>query len=249
MKIPDWHGLLVLDPRVLSDEQRSSLLEAWAPLASRSPGAAVDALAEPERVAFNHLYLAAVLGDNDSEDMCLHIERELRAAVAERHARTDSVAEAKLDKTPSRRATASVDAYASRVAAKIDSFPDPRRLLGDEVVTIPVIVAPVGAGRITVGQDLFSFNDVFVGDVPVATAQDPAGAQFIRGVLLHDPGLAEVHVPLQPDLQQIIIQWTLDCSGWQVRFKEALAEVLTGISDERLRTEIHERALVLLHAS
>lgn len=248
VKIPDWHGLLVLAPGALTDAERTALLAAWAPLAAKAPGSAVDAVVEPDRVIFDDAYLALVLGRTDVEDARLHIERELRAAIAERHTRTESVAEAKLDRTPARRATASVDAYASRVAAKIDSYLDPRQYVVDGVATFPVIVAAAEAGRLSVGTDLFSFNDVFVGDFRVATAADPAGAQFVRGVLLHDPDVGEVHVPAQPELEQVLEAWAHGCAEWQARFETALAEVLTGIVDERTRTEIRDRALVLLHA-
>lgn len=248
VKIPDWHGLLVLNPASLTVANRTALLKTWQPLAVKTPGNALDAAVEPERLVFDGCYLATVLGRHDVEDMRLHVERELRAAMAERQMRTESVAEAKLDRGPVRRATASVDAYASRVAAKVDSYPDPRRFIGDGVPAFPVIVASSDAGRVSVGTDLFSFNDVFVGDVRVATAQDPAGAQFIRGVLLHDPDVTELDVPTQPKLNEILHSWEADCTEWQMRFEAALASVLTGIIDERLRREIRDRALILLHA-
>ncbi|MGV0159875.1 hypothetical protein ACRU3B_10605 [Mycobacterium colombiense] len=247
VKIPDWHGLLVLNPAELTARQHEELLDLWRPLAAQDPGDALEAVVDPQRIAFDAKYLS-LLGIKDAEDMQLHIERELRAAIAERHTRTESVAEAKLDKTPARRATASVDAYASRVAAKIDSYPDPRRSVPDGTPTMPVIVTVDVPGRVSVGTDLFTFNDVFVGDVRVATAADPAGAQFIRGVLLHDPGAGEVDVPMQPYLEHVLSSWSAECVEWQGRFGTALAEVVTGIVDSRLRAEIRERALVLLHA-
>jgi len=70
---------------------------------------------------FDTRYRSALLTEQeDVEDNRLHVERESRAAIAERQTRTDSVADAKLDRTPSRGATASVD-----------SFPDPRRFVPD----------------------------------------------------------------------------------------------------------------------
>jgi hypothetical protein len=248
VKIPDWHGLLVLDAATIEPEDLVELMELWSPIAVRDPGDALSAISDDdERKAFDQKYLS-LLGVSDAEEVWLRVTRELRAAIAERHTRSESVADAKLDKTPARRATASVDAYASRVAAKVDSYPDPRRSVPEEVPAVAVIIASDGRGEVSVGTDLFTFNDVFVGDVRVASAADPAGAQFIRGVLLHDPDVGEVEVPMQPYLEPVLASWDRDCTEWQKRFEAALAEVSTGIVDLRLRAEIRARALVLLHA-
>jgi hypothetical protein len=111
-----------------------------------------------------------------------------------------------------------------------------------------VLVTRAEAGKVTVGTDLFNFTNVLVGDIVVATAQDPAGAQFVRGVLLHDPETDEVDVPTQPMLDHVILAWTAECTEWQEAVRGRSRIRADGIPDQRLRSQIRDRSLTLLHA-
>jgi hypothetical protein len=247
VKIPDWSGVLVLNPDVLNDEERAELLEQWMPLSDVDPGPALDALGDESRIAFNRT-VVGMCGIPDPDDMRLNIERELRAAVAERQTRRESVVEAKRDRTPARRATASVDAYASRIAAKLEPYPDPRQFVPDGAPVLNVPIAAANAGSLTVGNDLFTYNDVFSGDQLVASGPDPASARFIRGVLLHDPEVAQVEVPLQPVMAEVMSAWTAAGTAWSNKFGETARELLIAITDRRVSDQIRQRALALLHA-
>ena len=247
VKIPDWHGILVANPESLAEAERDKLRHAWVPLAGSDPGPALDQVVEADRVAFDTAYLE-VIGVPNAEDIRLEVERELRAAIAERHTRTESVAEAKHDRTPVRRATASVDAYASRIAARHEPYPDPRSFVKDETPALAVPIAESASGAVTVGTDLFTFGNVFVGGTHVASAGDQEGAIFIRGVLLHDPDVRTVNLPMSPMLKQVLASWEEECVRWQGRFEVVAREIMTGMTDDRLRGQIRNRALTLLHA-
>jgi hypothetical protein len=247
VKIPDWHGILVLNPDA-TDAKRSEVLAGlWAEISDIDPGAAVDALPEPARVRFNREILEA-WGSSVPDQARLHVERELRAAIAERHSRKESVAEAKRDRTPVRRATASVDAFASRIAATLEPFPDPRQFVPDDCATVNVPISESSTGTIRVGDNLFSYNSVFSGDVLIASGPDQASALFIRGVLLHDPELTQVEIPMQPSMSNVVERWTAAGREWKEEFGRVAREHLTTIADERLSNQIRDRALVLLHA-
>ncbi len=247
VKVPDLAGLLVLNPSALRKGERLQLLKAFAPLKARRVSSSLELLADPDRVAFDTRCLECIRVDG-LEAIRLTVGRELRAAVAERSERRESVADAKLD-SQRRRVTASVDAYASRVAAKMEAFPDPRALVRRSATTEIIAIAHSESGRIRVGDDLFTHNDIFVGDERVATAANPRGAQFIRGVLLRDPDLTAVAVPVEPDLTEVMGKWEHQVAEWQTKFDAVLAWVLVGIPDERTRNAIRDRALALLHAS
>lgn len=247
VKVPDLAGLLVVNPTALRKSDRSQLLKAFEPLKARRVSSSLELLADPSQVVFDTRYLESVRV-HGLENVRLTVGRELRAAVAERSERRESVAGEKLD-SQRRRVTPSVDAYASRVAAKMEAFPDPRALVRRAAAKEMIAIAHSENGRIRVGDDLFTHNDVFVGDERVATAASPRGAQFIRGALLRDPDLTAVAVPVEPDLTDVMGKWEYQVAEWQAKFDAVLARVLLGIPDERTRNAIRDRALALLHAS
>jgi hypothetical protein len=235
-----------LDPRRLSINERNGLLAAFRPLYDRQLTNLDDELADPERATFDELYLR-LCGSAQSADDRLSLQRELRSAATERRDRTRSVSEAKVERF-SRRATASVDAFAARIASKVDSAPDPRENIpkGSPMMTLPVGSAV--DGRLTVGEDLFSHGKVFAGGELVLDAGDPEAAIFARAVLLHDPSLAAIAIPFQPTLHLVVENWEMEFVKWRTKFHAAAESVLAGVSDIRLRGQITSRALSMLHA-
>ena len=247
VKVPDLAGLLVLEPSALSKSERLRLLQTFAPLRDRRVPDSLELLADVDQIAFDTQYLDCI-HVGATEAIRVTLGRELRGAVAERSERRESVADAKLD-GQRRRVTASVDAYASRIAAKMEAYPDPRALLRRSATTETVSVAHAEGGRVRVGNDLFTHNDIFVGDQKVASTTSPQGAQFVRGVLLRDPELTTILVPVGAELTEVVGRWEQQVSEWQTTFEAVVARVLSGIPDERTRNAIRARALALLHAS
>lgn len=247
VKIPDWHGVLVLNPAQLTADQTSRLLEAWSRLEDVDPGNALDAVLEPSRIAFDTLYLE-LCGAADPADLRLLIERELRAAIAERHQRPESVAESRRERRSAKRIVASVDAYAARIASRMEPYPDPRKYMRSSTPTVEVSVVWPEGGQLEVGNDLFTFNSVLAGGEVIATAPSPLGAQYLRGVLLRDPELTQVSVPLAPHVEPIVERWQAECEEWLEKFNEVYRDATVSLFDDRVRRQIHERALQLLNA-
>jgi hypothetical protein len=246
VKIADWDGLLVLNPDAIGGDVRQSLLSSFSPLAGR-PAEAVDQdLARPDRVAFDESYLRLI--GAPGPEWRLTVERELRAAMGERHERARSVDTAKAAKALTRKVSAGVDAYASRVAGAVEPFPDPRTgAVGADEGQL-ILVSTPWQGALTVGEDLFTQGHVLAGDLAIAHAGELAAAQYVRAVLLHDPETSAVQVPAGRDLRATMQTWQDDVDAWRERFDQAAAGVVAGIADARTRRQVRDRALSLLHA-
>lgn len=246
VKIADWEGLLILNPESLSRGAGRELLRAFRPLIEREVEALDAEMANPDRVAFDETYLR-LLHDDEPAAMRVGIERDLRSAVNERRERSKSVAAAKAGRTATRRVAASVDAFASRMAAVTEAFPDPRTYLPHGAPTDLVLVSQPFDGRISVGEDLFSQGDVLAGDQRIASTGDLRAAQFVRSVLLHDPELNAIGVPVADHLPDVIADWENAVSEWRRGFESTCERMLSTFEDSRLREQIRERALTLLH--
>ncbi|RSD16293.1 hypothetical protein [Amycolatopsis eburnea] len=247
VKIPDWEGLLVLNPEKIHGDQLSELSAAFAPISTEQSIDSLESLADAARVTFEEIVMKLIGSSKPSRDR-LTIERALRAAAAERSERRESVSEEKIARTKTIRGGANVDAYAARIAARISPFPDPRRFVPTGAMAATILVDGPLDGQITVGDDLFTSTQVFSGKRVVATADDPSGAVFIRGALLQDPDLKEISVPVGNVIENVIDEWRRECRDWHIKFEQAAEEVMKAITDIRLRGEIVERALTLLHA-
>jgi hypothetical protein len=204
-------------------------------------------MVDPRRVEFDEHYLS-LCGASDPTSLRQEIERELRAAMSERHERARSVDEAKAIKAASKKVRASVDAFASRIAAAIESYPDPRQFIGGTVEGDLILVSTPWDGALSVGEDLLSQGQVLAADQVIANAGDILVAQFVRAVLLHDPEATTVTVPRGDELIDTMNQWDLACKEWLARFEDAAAKILVAVADERTKNQIRDRALLLLHA-
>jgi hypothetical protein len=248
VKIADWEGVLVINPAAPSDVQTEVLLDAFAPLAGSKVAPVDEELHRPERVAFDLAYLNCC-GFDDPESVQLDLERGLRAGIAERHERAGSVAAAKAGRTAAKRTAANVDAFASRIAASFETYPDPRSFVNAETPMESVLVLAPFEGELTVGEDLFTLGDVFAGRERVASTRDAYAAQFVRGVLLHDPETPAVEVPVSSeDVRRVVEAWDAARAEWRKTFDSESMKQLEAIADVRLREEVKERALALLHA-
>jgi hypothetical protein len=249
VKAADWKGVLVLEPRTLKPKQLATLRRLFEPLEDVPVGTVGDELARDERVAFDVAYLEAC-GVAAPDEFRLLLEREFRAAMAERRDRPASVADAKTTRRTIRRLTTDVDAHAARIAARLEPFPDPRAFFEATARSaryIP-ITGPV-EGSLRIGDDLFSQGDVFAGDRKVASTGSPLAAQFVRAALLHDPGLSSVAVP--KDLHQlagVMAAWSKTAAEWHAAFRTHAEKALKAVTDERTRGAIEARARALLHA-
>ncbi len=247
VKLADWKQLLVLDPRRLTAAEITNLLQQFEPLQGRDTLTLDHELHDPERLEFDTSVFRLCATD-DAEMARTQFERELRAAVDERHERASSMDEAKAGRAATRRVTASADAYAARIAAELEPFPDPRTFLeGTEDSDLILVAGPI-AGRLTLGEDLFTQGRVFAGGETVASAGDIRNAQFVRAVLLHDPELTAVAVPREPRLSAIMAEWEQRVVDWQTAFDNQASRILATLADQRLTKEVAARARVLLHA-
>jgi len=248
LKIPDFAGLLILNPNKISASQKKDLLRAFAEVPSPGEGPSLSELGTAQRYAFDLTYLKTC-GFKKPEALLLRLEHSLRALAGERSERKLSVADAKISRRKMTNVAASIDAYASRLAASIEPHPDPRTFVEDGVATETVtILAPVD-GALEVGLELFNQGEVFAGGTCIARASTILAAQFVRGVLLVQPELSHVEVPKPRDLEKVMNEWMRASRTWHKRFQGAAEKSLVGLDDLRTRTSIEQRALRLLHAS
>jgi hypothetical protein len=247
VKKTDWEGVLVLNPRTLRANTRKRLVEQFLPLRG-TPGLATgEELTRMERARFDSGHLAAA-GAAEPDDFRTLVERELRAAINEREERAKSLTQERERRFTGRRVTASIDAYASKIAAGLEPFPDPRAFVepGPPAMMI-AILGPV-EGLVTIGDDLFTFGEVFAGDTRIASTGDLQSAEFVRGVLIHEPDVEAIALPEAPILKKAIEVWHDAIRDWYAKFEEHCKGIVAPIADPRLRSEIRERALMLLHA-
>ena len=183
VKIPDYNGITLLDPAVLDGERCQRLLDAFAHVPDPGAGHSLDELSNPARRAFDLTYLE-LCGFTDPEDSHQRLEQELRALAGERTERRLSVTEAKVSRRKITNVAASIDAYATRVAALLPSHPDPRVFVPESagMQVVPVLAEPVGS--LEVGAELFNHGEVLASGMCVARTGSHFAAQFVRGVLL-----------------------------------------------------------------
>jgi hypothetical protein len=247
LKIPDYAGLLILNPAKLTEKKAASLLKDFADQSGSAGGPSLAGLGTASRHAFDVAYLK-LCGFSEPEAMCVRLEQELRALAGERNERKLSVADAKVSRRKSTNVAASIDAYAARLAATMEPHPDPRSFIEDETPMETVsILAPVD-GPLEVGVELFDQGEVRAGGNCVARAASIQAAQFVRGVLLVQPDISQVEVPRAKHLEKVVTEWNRDCRRWQKKFKASVEKTLAGLEDQRTRLAVEQRALRLLHA-
>lgn len=248
LKRADWDGLLVANPDRLASGPRTEILSAFDALCGRKTADVDEMLADPDHVALDLAYLTA-LGIDDADSVRIELERDLRSSMAERQERAASVASAKASKATVKRVSTNVDAYASRIAANAEPFPDPRNFVpqgcGEELI---LVSGPV-EGELTIGEDLLTQGDVYAGDHRVASAGDLIAAQFVKQVLLHDPDLTAVPLPAGDGaLGSAMAAWEEATAKWRTDFDAVFKRTAGAIVDDRMRADVRDRALRLLHA-
>lgn len=248
VKIPDYGGILVGSPAALSVADKQKLLSAFRKISGLHLSRSLDVVSTPDRVAFDTLYLK-LLGFANPEGMRLDLERELRSAINERQERKLSVVDAKVERKKTSNVAASVDAFASRVAASMEQFPDPRVYLNSGISVQPVVITAPIEGSLTVGVELFNQGEILSGNISVARARTILAAQFVRAVLMRDPALDYVNVPEEEALQHIMSKWRSEADKWRLAFDKAFESVAQGVRDDRTKEAIRLRALELLHAT
>jgi len=246
-KVPDWNGILVLNPANASAAARGKLADAFRPLSRLAESDSIESASSVERIAYDQLYLK-FCGSAHPESLRLEIERDLRAAIAERTDRKVSVVDAKSDRRRSVRATASVDAYAARIAAGLSPYPDPREFLPVDVATWPVPIVGRVVGPIEIGSDFFDQGAVLSSGQTIAHAGDILSAQFVQAVLTHDPELVQVDVPAESALASLMVDWRNEVQAWRARFSVVSQDVIHLLADDRLKGAVLRQALSLLHA-
>lgn len=247
LKIPDFAGLFVLDPAIATVKQRKSLLKAFADVPSPGAGPSLAELGTAARHAFDLAYLT-LCGYQEPETMLVRLEQVLRALAGERSERRLSVADAKVSRRKSTNVAASIDAYASRLAASLEPHPDPRAYLDDDTATEPVLISGDVEGLLDIGMELFDQGEVLAGGKCVARAGSILAAQFVKGVLLVQPDLSQVEVPTAKVLEKAVADWTRESRRWHKKFSAAADKTLAGLEDPRTRAAVLQRALHLLHA-
>jgi len=247
LKIPDYGGLLLVNPVKTSRKQKRSLLNLFAHVPNPGARPSLEELGSADRHNFDLAYLDTC-GFQQPEHMLLRLERELRALAGERNERRLSVADAKVSRRKMTNVAASIDAYATRLATSLEPHPDPRSFVPDGAATETVtILAPVD-GALDIGVELFNQGEVLAGDICIARAGSILAAQFVRGALLIQPDLGRVEVPLRPALETCVTRWLQESRSWQKTFKTAAEHSMLGIEDQRTRASIEQRVLKLLHA-
>lgn len=241
LKKADWSGVLVLNPAKLAECDREALLKAFEPLLNWRDADTLNSAGDARRVAFDE-ELLRLAGAEDPAGFRLRLERETRNAANERHERRASVAEAKALRGAAARSAMSIEAYAVRIAGKVEPFPDPRQFVAEDVPTWPVEIQGPVEGPIRIGVELFDQGKVYAGAKEVAAAPDSQGAEFVAGVLRVERGATKVDVPLEPHIREIIERYRKSVTDWEQRFQKAANEVLRGIGDERLRNRVIDAA-------
>ncbi|PND27632.1 hypothetical protein [Sinorhizobium sp. M4_45] len=247
VKLPDYRGILLANPQTVGAADKAAVLEAFAALKGAGTGPSLDELGTPERLAFDLAYLRAC-GFEDGEGKVRVLEQELRALAGERVERKLSVSDAKVSRRKATNVAASVDAYAAKVAALVQPYPDPRSFLiaGEAVTSIGILARP--DGPLIVGAGLFDAGEVSDGSTVVARAGGIIGANIIKAVLTLDPDVKQIDLPVGPRLQDVYTQWQSFVTKWHAEFEKAAERGLIGVTDVRTRQAVVNSALVLLHA-
>jgi hypothetical protein len=247
VKIPDWSGVLVLNPKKISRVDRETLKYLFSGLSDVETTDSLELVGDANRVAFDEQYLRAIKWPKPAEAR-LDLEREVRAASGERRERKESVADLKVDRRRAQAATANVDALVARVCAGLEPYPNPLHRVPGRAKTVFVPVNGAIERPLTVGTELFDQGEVRAAGVCIARAFDMSSAQFVRAVLLHDPDANSVAVPEEPILTEVMNSWRDDVDEWEKAFAISARAMANAVADPRIALEINERARVLLHA-
>lgn len=248
VKIPDFNGVLVLDPSTLSPAEKKELDEAFEPLANRKTLVVTEELEQGDRARFDAVYLRLTgISKQAVEETRILIARELRESMAERRTRPDSVAEFKAQRAPKQKTSRVVDSFAARIISSITAYPDPRHSIPENSFTLPVAVKDFEGG-ITIGDGLFDSGVVFAGTEPIASTNSANEARFVRAVLTIDPQLRTVEVPTN-DLDKILERWSVDVAAWWNEFSTSLSLHTEQIADTKIIDAIQNKALELAHLS
>lgn len=248
VKIPDFSGIMVIDPAKLSVDEKAELLAAFDPVAHRKTLVVQEELDQEDRTNFDTTYLKiAGIPKNSLDNTRTLVARELREAIAERRIRPESVSEFKAQRAPKQRASRVVDAFAARIISSIPPYPDPRHNLPVDAYFVPVAINEFD-GLITLGGGLFESGMLFAGSDVIATTNSLIEARFVRAVLTIDPQLRTVDIPTD-GLDRAIAQWTLDVAVWWKEYSAALALQTEQIADHKIIEAIKRKTLELAHAS
>ena len=175
LKIPDFAGLLLANPRRLTSAKKTKLLKAFAELDSPGMRPSLTELGGPTRLAFDVAY-AEACGFAEPEKVLLRLEQGLRALAGERSERRLSVADAKVSRRKIANVAASVDAYAARIAASLDPHPDPRTFIPEGSISEIVQILGTVDGPLDIGVELLNQGEVLAGDTCVARASSVLAA-------------------------------------------------------------------------
>jgi hypothetical protein len=247
VKLPDYRGILLADPRSVSAKRKAAVMEAFADLSGAGSGPSLDELGSAERLAFDLAYLQAC-GFSKPKETVVLLEQELRALAGERVERKLSVAEAKISRRKAANVAASVDAYAARIASAVSAYPDPRTFFDADDEFAEIAVTGPLDGPLVVGTELFDLGDVSAGGKRVAQAGSVSAAQIVRAVLLIDPNVSIVKVPRGSRLQRLQREWQAAVRRWQTEFDKNADKALTGVTDLRTRDAVISNAMSLMHA-
>lgn len=247
VKLPDYRGIRIGNPSVLTPTQRAELLEAFAKLDAVATGPSLDELGEPARNAFEVTYLRAC-GFENPEAAARLFEQELRALAGERLERKLSVADAKVSRRKSTNVAASVDAYAARVAAAMPSIPDPRDFVGKGANARTYTVEAPTEGAITIGGGLFDNGLVKAGEITIARTENAFAAEMVRAVLLIDRSASRIKLPAGSDLEHAHREWSKAARRWHDQFDLEFGRIASGISDPRTRATVRDLSLRTLRS-
>ena len=246
LKIPDFSGLLIINPEHISAKRKRELLKAFADLLNPGGGPSLSELGTAARHDFDCAYLKAC-GFESPETTLLRLEQGLRALAGERSERKLSVAEAKVSRRKITNVAASVDAYAARLTAAIEAHPDPRSFVEEGAANETIPILGEVFGPLDIGVELFNQGEVLAGETCIARTGNILAAQFVKSVLLVQPELSRVDVPTET-IEKVMTEWSRESRRWYKQFKVAVETALVGIDDIRIRALIEQRALQLLHA-
>ena len=247
VKLPDYRGILLANPATIDPESKAAVMAAFAQLSGVGSGPSLDELGSAERLAFDIAYLKAC-GFANPEQAVVLLEQELRALAGERTERKLSVADAKISRRKATNVAASVDAYAARIAAAMQPYPDPRTFMNADDELVDIVVSGPIEGAIAVGGELFDLGEVTAGGNRVARAGSVTAAQIVKAVLIIEPTVSVVKLPQAARLQRLYREWQSSVKRWQTEFDVTTERLLTGVTDPRTREAVRSNAMTLMHA-
>jgi hypothetical protein len=250
VKIPDFQGLLILDPSTMTSAEAQSLQNTFSPVAHRKTLVVAEELTDESRAAFDRSYLQlSGIASGEVEGTRMLIARELREAMSERRTRPESVADLKAQRAPKQRITRQIDAFAARIVSQLPLYPDPRTFFDILAIETAPITIPEFSGPLTQGSGLFESGHVFAGSAVIAATESADAARFIRTVLTLDPDQRIVDLPHEDTLATAIKRWSSEVDAWWTEFLGVEKVVVGQIIDPKLASAVRNRALEIAHAS